>query len=821
MLSGFIPYLRMGGVTLLFSLLAACGGGGGGSNGGFINPPNNGGNTAPTYSVLIESVDQNGDASQQLTSEQTLAVNVTITSSDGSVLSNEIVQLSTTVADIDPANGSSVTDANGVASFTLSFNGAEGAGSVVASITINGTTVEASINIESTQEMAETAPYSLTISGITELDGTTNNRLLSEQTPLVVTVDLIEGLAGLENRVVVLETDTSLASINPENSAALTDANGQATFQLLYGGTTGAGTLFARYDGAAGTVSDEESFEAVITPLDIGSLDDNGGFVDGIVRVEPSSSVGYQGSAELLFAVGDSVGQRVISTQSVRIESPCLLNGFSSLNSGTVIELTDGVGSTTYTAGDACSGVSDEITATLLQVGNNNPPTAAVTLTISAAPAADERFITFISATPSTIALAGTGGGSSLEERAQVLFEVRDGSGNPIAGQEVDFELSRSVGDVRLADTNAVTDADGQVAATVISGSVATPVRVIATTERSPADAVANLVSVISDSLTISSGIVTQARFALSADVLNPAAAASVDGTSINLTVSAFDRFGNSVPNGTAVSFTAECGGVVNTLQSGLPVGSCEIIAGGCTVEWRAQPAAVTVCADNRVTIMAHALGEEAFVDTNADGSYSTGEAFTDNSEAFRDDNESNSYELDEFFIDIDNDGIFGDATPIANSPAGLFNGVACKPDVTDCSGDLISVYANLEIIAGPLDASAFEVSVLDSEGTPLTEGVDPMDPGSYVVLISDIDGNLPPLGTEISAEGTGECEVVSPSATAPNSNEVGPLPIGVSVIASGPNDADTDDRVVVSITIPTTVGGSGNIRTLSFACNP
>ena len=50
MLSGFFPYLRMGGVSLLLSLIAACGGGGG-SNGGFINPPDSGGSDVPTYSL--------------------------------------------------------------------------------------------------------------------------------------------------------------------------------------------------------------------------------------------------------------------------------------------------------------------------------------------------------------------------------------------------------------------------------------------------------------------------------------------------------------------------------------------------------------------------------------------------------------------------------------------------------------------------------------------------------------------------------------------------------------------------------------------------
>ena len=764
---------------------------------------------AEPYSVMLTT--SGGNLS--ITNDIDLTATVT---RGGVPIEAEIVSFSSSIGAL--STDASVTTAAGEATSTLSYDGTPGAGTVTVSIDTDIGMFSATAAI---QAVTEAIPYTLSIQPLTELDGATANNQLSAETSLLVTVALFEGAAGLENRVVVLETDSSLATVMPDNGAALTDSNGQATFLLTYGGSTGAGTLIARYDGTMGTVSDDETFESIVNPVEIGSLNNNGDFIDDIIRVEPSTTVSYLGSVELLFAVGNNIGERLISTQSIRIESPCLLNGFASLSTGSVIELNDGIGSTTYTAADACSDTTDEVTATLVQAGNPNPASASTILSLSAAPAADERFITFISATPANIALQGTGGGVGLEERAQVTFEVRDGSGNPVAGQEVTFELSRTIGGVTLSDVSAITDATGRVAATVISGSVATPVRVIATTERSPADAVANLVSVISDSLTISSGIVTQARFALSADVLNPAAAAVVDGTSINLIVSAFDRFGNAVPNGTAVSFTSECGGVVNTAQSGLPVGSCEIIDGGCTIEWRAQPAAATVCPDNRVTIMAHALGEEAFVDTNANGFFDTGETFTDNSEAFRDDNESTSYEVGEFFIDLDNDGTFATATPVANVPAGLFNGVACDSDGTVCSDELISVYANLEIVAGPQDASSLQISVEDSGGTPLTEGVDPMDPGSYVVLVTDLDGNLPPFGTEVSAEGTGECEVVTPPASAPNSSEVVSFATGISVIASGPNDADTDDRITVNVTIPASVGGSGNTQTLSFACNP
>ena len=821
MLHGVWSHLRTGSVALLLSAVAACGGGGG-SGGGFITPPDNngtGGNgDASAFSLAFASQTPNGEASVQVTSERTLEVQVTLTSNDGSAVNNQLIALSTDAATVAPSNGSALTNEAGVASFTLSFNGTEGAGSVVASFDANGTIIEASYNIQSVRVSAN---YALTITTTDNMGALSNT--VSAESSLNVNVQLSEGTSPLQNRVIKLRSDNSLVSVNPENGAALTNTSGEATFQVLYAGQSGAGTITAIYDAPDTTITDQAPIEAVLTPLALGSLDDNGDFIDGLVRVEPSSAVGYQGSVQLLLAVGDTEGNRVGSTQTVLIESACLLNAFSTLDSGSLVELQQGLGSVTYQAGAECSGRSDQLTATLLQPGNDNAATATATLDISGAPAADERFISFVSATPSNIALAGTGGASSLQETAEVIFEVLDGSGNPVAGQEVSFELSRSVGEVALSDMVATTNTIGQVAATVISGSIATPVRVIATTERSPADNINNPVSVISDSLTISSGIVTQARFSLGAEVLNPASAADVGGITDNIVVTAYDRFGNAVPNGTAVSFTTECGGIVNTDQSGVPAGSCEIFDGSCTMEWRSQPAAPTTCPDNRVTIMAHALGEEAFVDLNGNGYFDSGENFTDNSEAYRDDNESGAYDFadGEQFIDLDSDGLFTEATPSASAPAGLFNGVACDSDSSVCSNELISVFANLEIVAGPQDASALDISVTDALLTPLTPDVGPMDPGSYVVAVSDADGNVPPFGTVISAEGAGECEVTSPEVTAPNSNAIGELLVGVNVIASGPNDGNTDDRVTISVTIPEAVGGSGGTATLTFPCNP
>ena len=279
-----------------------------------------------------------------------------------------------------------------------------------------------------------------------------------------------------------------------------------------------------------------------------------------------------------------------------------------------------------------------------------------------------------------------------------------------------------------------------------------------------------------------------------------------------------------------------------------------------------------------------------------------------DNSEAFRNDNESTvgddpSFDAGELFIDLDEDGAFSDATPVANAPAGLYNGIACVPDVANCSDDLVSVFTNLEIVAGPLDASsltvyvfpaqatieaadiAFNGSVLTSidedfsvfqsadwieisgstdgandgiyrisaggvtsdgaagaADTLLVDGVDAfsnelaganvqirlalnpesgvasMPTGSYVVQVSDAFGNVPPMGTLVSAESTGECEVPTPEAAMGSSNARTAFRAGVSVIASGANDPLIDDIVTISVTIPEDTGGSGNPNTFSFA---
>jgi len=86
-----------------------------------------------------------------------------------------------------------------------------------------------------------------------------------------------------------------------------------------------------------------------------------------------------------------------------------------------------------------------------------------------------------------------------------------------------------------------------------------------------------------------------------------------------------------------------------------------------------------------------------------------------------------------------------------------------------------------------------------------------------YVLLIEDEFGSVPPLGTTIKAVGNGECEVVSPDITVPNSSAATPFLFGIT-IRTETDDVATDDFVEITWSIP---DGTGNEAQLIFNCAP
>ena len=183
---------------------------------------------------------------------------------------------------------------------------------------------------------------------------------------------------------------------------------------------------------------------------------------------------------------------------------------------------------------------------------------------------ADANSIQFISATPTTIALQGTGG-TGRQEFSTLVFEVIDEAGDPISGELVTIELSTTLGGVNLtgdldddgdldnsgADERLTSNSSGQVSVIVNSGTVPTSVRVTASITLPSTE----VITTVSDSLVISTGLPDQNSFTLSAGTLSPGGF-DISGVISEQQVRGADAFNNPIPDGTTINFTTEYGRV-------------------------------------------------------------------------------------------------------------------------------------------------------------------------------------------------------------------------------------------------------------------
>ena len=130
----------------------------------------------------------------------------------------------------------------------------------------------------------------------------------------------------------------------------------------------------------------------------------------------------------------------------------------------------------------SCSGNSehsDQIIATT--VAGNQTLTANFPFTLQRQTLAS---LSFESAEPAQIRIKGAGG-TGASESSLVSFKVTSANGQPAAQQEVSFTLDTVVGGLSFANGTAnaqsLTNSQGIASVRVLSGTVPTPVRVVAT----------------------------------------------------------------------------------------------------------------------------------------------------------------------------------------------------------------------------------------------------------------------------------------------------------------------------------------------------
>ncbi len=602
---------------------------------------------------------------------------------------------------------------------------------------------------------------------------------------VIATVD------GITSAVIVtFETDVGEIPV----PTAITDGSNQATVDILAGSSLGAGTITASLStGESGQIV----YAVGATNVKMGN-GSGASFQEGQAAIS-AATISAGGTTTITISIVDDANNPFTEPVNVNFSSACSNSNPPTATISSPITTVNGIASSTYLA-QGCVG-DDPINVTANAGGVNLSASGSVNVL-----AADVGSIEFVSATPENIAIQGAGGlGGS--ESSTVVFRVRDTNGNPVNGQLVDFSLNTNVGGIAINPASATTNAQGEAQTVINSGTVATTVRVTASISGSNP-----LISSQSSNLVVSTGIPDQDSFSLAADIINPEGW-DIDGTTVNVTARLSDAFNNPVPDGTAVSFTTEGG----SIQS-----SCITIAGACSVVWTSQnprPEGQELLVNNaapeanntqgqkyggRATILATAIGEESFPDSNGNGRFDAAEvpAFGGNNISGR------PFDLDEAFNDHNEDGVFNPANPGLGDPIGgtletfvdfngdntftvkdgVYNGVLCAiPAHAGCSAtqQSINVRAELVLIMSGSNPVLTVNKTLDSPANNDNDTnlvLQGESTGAASVIIADLHNQPMPAGTTVSFTATVGSVVGPSSFTWPNDNHNGGAVFGVSV---------------------------------------
>jgi hypothetical protein len=589
---------------------------------------------------------------------------------------------------------------------------------------------------------------------------------------------------------ITVNFSTTLGTLNPSNGIAATDANGQATVQLVAGTVSGQGSVTATASISNKVISKSGTFTVQLPTLKLSAI------------TVPSSPISYGASTSVQVSVLDANGV-LYTAQDVFVTFTSTQAAANAATINSPIKTVNGVATTTYTA-ITNSGI-DTVTASIA----GSSQTAAITVNPLSTSA-----IQFISATPTQIGLQGVNNG--LPELSKVIFKVIDSSGQPKPNVGVSFSLNTAVGGITLSGiTNTSpttgtgsTDSTGQVAVFVNSGTIATTVRVTATVT-------GTTISTQSDQLVIATGLPAQDAMSVSVSNMN-SESWDIDGVPVTVTARLADHFKNPV-NGVAVYFTTSGGSIDPYCITNS--------TGACSVTWRSQAPRpqgkidpitnLVVNPDGpprsgQATILAYAVGEEGFLDSNgngvADGSCAApipdgtglppmrqcGE-FQDWSEAFLDQNWDGVRNSFETFIDFNSDGVF-------NGPDGKFNG-ALQGAASVGSPRSKHIFINYYMVMSGSDAY-FTFSGSLSMGRSTSE--------LRTVTIGDVNGNTMPSGTTVSFTGTNGL-TVSPSVAFVVPQNIGPaydFNIGLS------NSATTAGGGLINVVV-TTPGGVQTLTTI------
>ncbi|MDP3844586.1 MAG: Ig-like domain-containing protein [Oxalobacteraceae bacterium] len=402
----------------------------------------------------------------------------------------------------------------------------------------------------------------------------------------------IDGAGAVVPNAVVKFTasDSSLLQFTPVSASALTDqTTGIAVINFKPADFNSTGALTIKAEATAGikSATGEANVAIGAAPLTVGTLS---------VTPTPTGNLPAFNTVSVNIPV-TSNGQPVNIAPGLTVTSQCKGDAKADIVLGAV---SNGVATATYT-NTGCTRGTDVITAA---IGSSSK---TISIGVDSAYIGTIQFTGTDSADKS-IVLKGSGG-LGRKESAVVTFKVVDQNNNGLSGVAVAFKATTTTGGLTVLPSSGTTDALGNVTTTVSSGTIPTPVRVIA-------EAVRNSVTIsgLSDALTISTGLPVQRSMSLSADKYN-IEGLDYDNVIADVTILMADQYGNPISDNTAINFVTEGGAVGSSAQ-----GACTTLDGGCTVTLKSQQFKPI---NGRVTVLAYAQGVEDFIDSNGDGQYS------------------------------------------------------------------------------------------------------------------------------------------------------------------------------------------------------
>ncbi|MCS6261591.1 hypothetical protein G3479_20540 [Shewanella baltica] len=786
-------------------LLLACGGGGSISDDGGTTP-------SDKFVVKLELVNSDGQAITDISNAIPGKLNATLTKNGSPYVGRIIFSLEGDGV-LTPDSG--VTNADGKVSIDVLPGNKLGSGRITATYTpASGTAIGSNPIDFSTKGDggASTGGAQVALVMVSDLVSKTPISTITSLSPGY----LIANVTGISKQTIVQFSSTR--GELPIDTAVT--EQGVAYVQILAGTQPGAGSATATL--LTGEKSEPLVFSIGATNVFMGS---GSPFQNGVASVEPSV-VSAGGTSSVSVAIQDDAGNPFADPVEVQFTSVCALKANAEAELSTPVVAVNGIATSTYLA-KGC--VGDDTINISANVGGKSLTAKA---TVNVLPASVGS-IFFLEALPEVIRLKGTGGA----EASTVKFKVMDKNGIPVSNQRVNFSLNTEVGNITLDPEFATTNGQGVVQTVVNSGSVSTSVRVTAVVAGStPA------ISSQSNQLVISTGLPDQDSFSLSASNLSPEGW-DYDGIEVDVTARLADAFNNPVPDGTAVSFTTE-GGVIAS--------SCLTVNGACSVKWTSQnprPTGDTLAMQGkepsldaelgqpyggRVTILATAIGEESFPDTNSNGRFDASEVANflskkdvsgnpyDLSEAFVDHNEDSTFNPSvaggeeggdaEVFTDFNSNGVYDQAD-------GLYNGSLCQLDANGskhagcaAGNTSLNVRASLVLVMSGSDAMASVPVITDSciDDKAIVDVCDGLNDnntidiigkstGGVTIIIGDLHNQPLPSGTVITFTPSAGSLASKGSFTIASSNDNGAGKY--SVLIKGADQPDAGSLVIEALT--------------------